>query len=146
MSNNKTVKPYTLTDSYKDYRANCKAEEKDYVSLTAYRNINYDFNKAVVSSILKEAWEFTLPFKLGTLRIKKVKMNLDRIRVDRRATRENKSVTYFFNDHSDGYYYKWFWYKCFPLKNIANYKFYPTFHNRRSLVTYIKEHKMDYPT
>jgi len=126
-------KSLTLIDSYKDYKANTKQA----VSYGAYRKVCEAFNKAVSNKILEEAYEFVLPYRLGTLRIKKRKLNLsylNGLRVDYKKSKEAGKTVYHLNEHTNGIFYSWWWNKRTSIvKNKTYYKFIPTRVNKRAI-------------
>lgn len=112
------------------------------------------FNKKVSSKILEDAFEFILPYRLGTLRIKKYKnkLKLDKdgqlmkhkLRPNWKATKELweknedakdiKKIVYHLNEHTNGYNYKWhFSNHRSNCPNKSSYSFIPTRENKRTL-------------
>ena len=63
---------YTIIDSYKDYKKEYK-NTPFLVDKEIYKNICYDFNKAVSEDMIKNTLEFDIPSRLGSIRIKKIK-------------------------------------------------------------------------
>ena len=67
----KDNKSKTLVDSYKEFE---KSGDNIYnVDKETYRNICIDFNEMLIDLIVSDAEEVSLPCRLGTLRIKKIK-------------------------------------------------------------------------
>ena len=134
----------TLTQAYKSY--------DDYykVGYKTYRNICEDFNKKIMDDILLKSKEFKMPFRLGSLRIKKKKMNFsnklrNKLKIDWKATRENNKVIYHLNDHTNGYNYRWYWEKRNAIiKNKSIYSFQATRTNKRRLATLLQNNEIDY--
>lgn len=139
-----------LWESYKKYKKenkNSKIDRKTYV------NICHDFNKVISQKIIKESFEFKLPFRLGYLRIKsfKIEPKIVNGKLDKNKlapdwdttwkywhkiypdkTRKeikliaNKKLIYHLNEHTDGYTMKWYWDKRFScFKNQSVYLFKP---------------------
>ena len=139
----------TITDSYKSY----KKESKNTITKSRYNGICYKFNKKVSDKIIKESFEFKVPFGLGYLRIKanKVKLRVKdgkllthKMAIDWKATwvlwsrlypnktrKEiieipDKKLVVHVNEHSDGYIMRWYWDKRLSsVKNQTVYKFKP---------------------
>ena len=64
-------KSKTLVDSYKEFK---KSGDNIYdIDKNTYRNICIDFNEMLIDYIISDAGEVTLPCRLGTLRVKKIK-------------------------------------------------------------------------
>jgi hypothetical protein len=143
-------------DMYRYYLKNNKRDRTDY---STYSKILNSFNKKVSMKIMEHAFDFPIPFRLGTLRIKKYKPS---IKIDKegnlkhkglspnwKATKElwevdknakkSKKIVFHTNDHSDGYNYKWHFSNY--RSNCANrsvYSFIPTRTNKRILAQLIK--------
>ena len=67
---NKFRNTKTMRDAYKLY----KSEYPDTVDYSTYASIIKTFNKQLMDKILDDAFEFEMPYRLGTLRIKKTKI------------------------------------------------------------------------
>ena len=129
------VKPgYGIRDYYKFY---CK--EYDYkgyeVDYKDYKNIISEFNQAILELIIYENLEFTLPYRLGSLALRKLKPEItenngviiNRNPINIKATmdlwdqneeaREKKIKIRFTNKHSKGYVFFLHYFK-----GTANYK------------------------
>ena len=139
----------TLKDAYKFYIENIPENSPFYVEYSVYRKVCEEFNKKICKYILEDAGEFQLPYRLGSLRIKKTKMdygNKNHMRPDWKKTKELGKTVYHLNDHTDGFRYRWAWNKS----NVVTvgkklYSFYPTRTNKRTLAQLLKEDKnVDY--
>ena len=95
-----------------------------------------------------KAKEFKMPYRLGTLRIKKKKMNYskkNKLKINWLETNKHKKVIYHLNDHTDGFNYRWFWSKINAvIKNKSVYSFQATRTNKRRLAGLLKNKKVDY--
>lgn len=143
---------------YKEYLKKDKLEYK--IDSSLYSKVLNSFNKKISKKIMKESFEYMLPYRLGNLRIKKYKPsikidengNLDYkgLSPDWKATKElwkkdedakkNKKLVFHINDHSDGYNYKWHFsnYRS-NCENRSVYSFIPTRTNKRTLAKLIKD-------
>ena len=140
----------TLKDAYKHYTADLPETSPFNVEYNLYRQICEAFNKQICKYILKEAGEFHLPYRLGSIRIKKTKMdysNKNMMRPDWKRTKELGKTVYHLNDHTDGFRYRWAWNKS----NVVTvgkklYSFYATRTNKRELARLLKDDdiKVDY--
>ena len=98
----------------------------------------------LIDLIVSDAEEVSLPCRLGTLRIKKIKSK-ERKMVDWKLTKEYGKLIYHLNMHTDGYYYKWHWKKQNALfTNKSVYSFKPLRKYKRGMAKLLKENKVDY--
>lgn len=113
-----------------------------------------DFNMRLANTIITQSFEFKMPFRLGSIRIRAEKLKLkftpdgkvDTIKmpINWGATRKlwkelwpdktmdeikqipNKKLIVYVNDHSNGYVMRWYWDKNFAkIKNNRAYIFKP---------------------
>lgn len=134
---------YTLKHTYPLYKK--RIEKKLQVDIKTYLSVNKDFIKRIREEILLHDFEYKLPCRLGGHRIRKRKTNLaylNNLRVDWEATKKYKKIIKHTNDHRNGYYYRWIWYKEGPVKNKAFYSFIACRENTRLLATLLKTYKM----
>jgi hypothetical protein len=163
-----------IKDAYKDFRIKYKAIHP-HIRRTKYNNVCYLLNEAISDKIIKESYEFKIPYRLGRISIRKSK-NTPRIKDGKLdasrmvpdwvrtwqlwyeeypgMTREqiwdikDKIVVYNLNEHTNGYVMKWHWDKSTSsLKNSSVYQFKPTKANRLNLARWINsdEFENDYP-
>jgi hypothetical protein len=136
----------TLEDSYKHFKENHDIK----VSKRVYKDICKDFNKAIAHKVLTEAYEFRLPYRLGSLRIKGQKMSFKdkrTLRIDYQKTKELGHTVYHLNNHTNNYMYRWWWNKMLAIvKNKGAYLFKPTREHKRTLAKLLKEGKAEYFT
>ena len=113
-----------------------------------FRTICDEFNKLLIEEILINSEEIRLPFRLGTVRIKKSKMKYDdknKLKIDWAASKKLGKRIYHLNDHTGGYKYRFYWTKGI-IKNITAYSFIPTRTNTRTLASILKDknRQLDY--
>lgn len=130
------------------------------VDKSVHSSVLNDFNKEISKAIMEEAYEYLLPFRLGTLRIKKYKAHYKideetgkiagNLPVNWKATnelwannpeaKEAKKMVYHTNEHSNGYQYKWNFsnYRS-NCPNKSAYCFVPSRTNKRTLAALIKD-------
>jgi len=100
-----------------------KAYKKDYpdtkVNLKTYSKIIQMFNNEIIKQILEEQLEFEMPYKLGTLRVRKQKtpMDVKYLRIDWAATKKAGTRVYHLNEHTNQYTYRFLW-----NKRVVTYK------------------------
>jgi hypothetical protein len=155
---------YTSVEIYKFY----KDRYTTTISKSLFTDILRDFYDRVIHMLIYEGKEFSLPYKLGNVRIRKnkIKMKLDkegnldkrRLAPDWGATRklwkkmypdklwsdiitiENKPMVYHENKHTDRYQHKWHWDKKTCLvKNNSAYSLNIARGNDRKLAKALKE-------
>jgi len=142
-SKNKIQDVLTLKHIYQYYCVNT-IKESDKVDYRLFRDICQDFNKMIFSLILNEGYFFKMPYRLGTIRIKKRKVNVTskNLKVDFGLLNESggKYVNKHLNEHSGGYYLKFHWNKVdMVIINKQFYSFIPTRINKRELARIVKE-------
>jgi hypothetical protein len=130
-----------------------------FVSFNTYKKILKQMNKLVMNALINDNAEFTMPYRMGELSVKKrkVKIKLDSegnvikkaIPVDYKATKElwakdpeaqkNHTKIYLFNEHFDGYKCLFYWKKKdINTRGIKPYCFRPTREYKRELAKQIK--------
>lgn len=142
----KIQRDYTLRDIYKYYASEHKNDEFS-VDEKKYRDVILRFNKRAMNAILNESKELKLPYRLGSIRIRKCKMDIvnNRPKIDFGQSRKLGRTVYHLNMHSDGYYYKFYWNRtgC-NAKNYRAFCFEPIRQNSRELSRIIKAKLNDY--
>ena len=117
---------------YKNYK---KKYPNTVLTRKEYAEILEEYFKEARDYIL-DGGEYTVPFRLGTLKAIKVKGDLNKLKVDWGETnklwkrdsesREKKQLVYHLNEHSGGDYYKIHWVKTNAVvKNISRVSFIP---------------------
>lgn len=132
--------PAFIFQQWEHRLAECKQLERDIeersnkrrLSYSEFRNVITEFNLKLIDRIL-EGYEFTVPYRLGKLSIKKIKRRFDKPMIDWGTTMKLKNETgetklvYF----TDDYFCRWYWYKrACHVTNKSVYFFKPTTDNR----------------
>lgn len=136
----------TLKHIYQYYIKDLEETSKYHQPYKVYRAVCEEFNKELSKEIL-EGYFFKMPYRLGTLRIKKRKVDLRNLKPnfglfnESDGTYKNKHL----NEHSNNYYVKYHWTKLTEtlIKNKSVYSFIPTRANKRELARLIKENTID---
>jgi hypothetical protein len=140
---NKLGETKTLREAHKEYANEVPEGTFFDVEYKVYRQACEMFNKMIVDKILLKAEEFVVPYRLGTIRIKKKKMSFkekSKLKVDWKTTKEVGKVVYHMNDHTDNYRYGWKWDKTNAIvKNKKYYSFEATRSNKRRLASLLKD-------
>lgn len=141
---------YGIKDIYKFY----KSYSNNPVSPDVFRRVWDGFIQKVTDGIILEGKDFTMPFRLGSVGIRKQKIivimkddgSIDKryLRPDWKATKElwaqdpeakeRKQLVFHLNKHFGGYNCKWFWDKstC-SVQNQTAYSLSMTRENKRKL-------------
>ena len=136
------AKEYTFKD--------CKGIEDAYklykgpIAYKTYAQVLKAFNQRLVDKLLFDNFEFTLPYRLGTLRIRKMKNRIADpsygkkatrfLKVDWANTKKYGKKVYHLNTHTKGYYFRMFWKKADAVfKNKSAYSFTPVRKVKRGL-------------
>lgn len=138
----KILADYKTRDIYRYYRED-GGEVSDY---SKFVDILSEFNEELIKSIINESYEFIMPRRLGSIRIRKKKVKIqfnedgtidkNRFTPDWVKTKKfwsekykglsdeeiakipDKKIIYNLNDHTDGYRFGWYWDKV--TSNIRN--------------------------
>lgn len=139
---------YTLDDIYKYYISEHK-EDEFFVTIKDFKKIINTFNKKIVSAMLDDSQEFKMPYRLGTLRIKKTKMNFNSEnecwKIDWATTKKCGKKVFHMNDHTNNHRYRFYWNKAgCNAKNVSAYSYDATRANKRKLAHILKNNITDY--
>ena len=145
---NKIQEPYTLADMYGDYIKEFEESSLYYMTYAEYIEITTLFLKHLADEMILRSATVTLPFRLGDMSVVKRKPAYKSLRnmvIDWVTTKALHRRVYQFNDHSNGFVYKFDWNrgKCtVPYK--INYVFSATRANKRLVAKLVKERTNDY--
>lgn len=137
---------YTLVDIYNEYSKEHKNDGYS-VDKSTFDKVTRYFNQRVIDLIIDESREFILPVRLGRIRIRKRKTILKKgvMKIDWAASKKNKKILYHLNEHSKGYYYRFYWNKVGSnATNGKAYFFSAGRINDRRLAKTIKKGETDY--
>jgi hypothetical protein len=152
----KVTVDYGRADVFKSFK---KDENTPDLDRSTHSKVLNEFNKEVSRLILEEAFEFLLPARVGTLRIKKYKPKIfnkdgslkkDKLNPNWKKTNElwnkdpeakaQKKLVYHTNEHSDGYEYKWHFSNYRSMcENKSAYCFIPTRTNKRAITALVTD-------
>lgn len=128
MPRNKTPYRTASKATYEKYRIEHPDSALSYKS---FSKILYEFSYAYRDRILSTGEKVSLPFGLGELSINKKKtrrfnkFNKIILPVDWVATKKFGKKIYNFNEHTEGYKFKWIWFReksRFPLSTLWIFK------------------------
>ncbi len=145
---------FKTKDCYKRYQE--FVEKELQVDYATYMKVIKSFNEKLRDVILKESEEVVFPCNLGKLRVKKFKLNFERLKPDWQATKKlwetseeakkEKKLVYHLNEHRNGYAYRLYWNKksC-RVRNKTVYSFKPARSLSRGLAYILKNNnEIDY--
>ena len=160
------IADYGIVDIYRFYKKNQKEKGLPVIPELTFRKILKYHNSEVCKSIVEDNNEFRLPYRLGYLRIRKFKtkfkldangnLKVSHLRPDWKATKdlwasneeakENKKIVYHANNHTKGFYFKWYWDKrtC-NIKNSSVYSIIMSRAHKRYISQVVKNNEdIDY--
>lgn len=128
---------------YKDKYTNTKYD-LDYKT---FRKICETFNKYIMDDIIDEGFFFKVPYRVGIIRLKKHKVNLDHLKKNYGLynSSEGKYKNGHLNEHTGNMYVKYYWSKFYTdnmVRNKTYYSFIPTRTNKRRLAALLQEKGM----
>jgi nucleoid DNA-binding protein len=136
------------TGSLESHKEFCKKHPDVKLSYDEYRNIIYSFNYMFVEHILETGEKVKLPAGLGDFSINKRKrkktININGVEminlpIDWKKTKEKGKRIYNFNFHTEGYNFKWNWFKrSARFKHSDLFYFKPSRITSRLLGHYLK--------
>lgn len=136
----------TLTHIFKFHKDKYKDTKYD-LDYRIFRMICETFNKYLMDSIIDDGYFFKVPYRIGIIRIKKHKVNLDHLKKDYGLYNQSNGIykNGHLNDHTGNMYVKYYWSKFYTdnmVKNKTYYSFIPTRTNKRRLASLLKENGM----
>lgn len=145
---NKYKDVVTLKEAYKKYKNEIPEGTFFDVDYKAYRVICESFNKAIIDKVINKSHEFIIPYRLGSIRIKKTKMNYSdkkHLKVDWKTTHATGIRVFHLNDHSNDCFIQWYWEKKHAIvKGQRVYSFIATRTNKRLASRLFIDKKVDY--
>lgn len=139
----------TSKDNYTKFR---KKNPTIKISFDEWKNIIYTFNEDFKTYILETGHKARLPAGFGEFSINKKKRSKIKtlpdgrefinLPIDWKKTKEKGKRIYNFNYHTEGYHYRWVWFKkAARLKNIDLWYFKPSRTTSRLLSHYLNTDK-----
>jgi len=80
------------------------SKSENPVSIKEYKNICYAFNKEIARLIIEEGIMYQLPYRLGSIGIKRRKAKFKKLKFDFNEYNKNGIKTFHLNEHSKGWY------------------------------------------
>jgi|SRR5690606_31225772 len=140
-----------VTFSKKDYYKSFKQKHPNIlIEAEDFYNILDIGGKEIAKTIINDG-EIKLASRLGEINVRKFKPHgkgyAPKIAVDKIKSRAQKKTVYQFNDHTDGWMYRFFWAKkkCKAVTDKNMWLFKPIRSIKRELARTLKAKEMDYP-
>lgn len=121
--------------SKESYKKFCATHSSVKITFEEFKDIIYTYNSVFMTSVLETGAAIPLPHGLGKISINKKKTTstfTDKngthiiLPVNWPETKKQGKKIYFFNDHSEGYRFRWLWFKDasvgLKMKNIWQLK------------------------
>lgn len=144
--------------SKKEYQKFCEQHPKTKITFKQFKDIIYLWNSNLMNYVLETGEKVKIPYGFGGLSINKKKTkryfednNTGKkhciLPVDWKRTKEEGKKIYLLNNHTDGYRYKWFWFKKEARMKFSEiWCFKPSRSNSLALNKYLTVKKeKDYP-
>jgi hypothetical protein len=139
---------YVTKDFYKSYISSVKDNPLYYVKHSVFRAVFIDYINYILDRLFTKSEEVRLPGRMGYLQIMKRKpksLQRKHLQVDFKATMELNKTILHFNEHSNGYNYRFHWRKDEMLvRHKTMYELIMTRTNKRRLASIIKNREFDY--
>ena len=140
---------YTTKHIHKSFLENVKGNHVyDIVDYNTFRHIASDYLKWIMDEILDRSKEVKLPGKMGSVLVIKrrpFRINRRNFNVDFKTTNELGKTVLHFNEHSDGFRYRFRWrVRDVILKNKSLYEMVMSRDNKRRLAYIIKNKLNDF--
>jgi len=128
----------TMVDSYEFYVKRQKRRSKKVLSRQLYMKINKLSNLLAMDKAL-EGYHVVMPYKLGILKIIKVKTNMNNLKIDFAHYNKTGEKRKHLNIHSDGFYPMWVWKGGRKVRNSLYHTFTIAEQNRKAVSKVFKE-------
>jgi len=142
-----------VTASKANYKEFCKNYPNIFISFDVYKNIIYTTNDLYAKYVL-DGEKVKLPQGFGSLAINKkkqrIKINIKGVdkmclAIDWPETKKHGKYIYHMNSHTDGYRFKWYWFKAEAfLPDHFAWSFNATRINSRKLAQLLKDENSSY--
>ena len=145
---NRKKTSYTIIDFYNSYLKHISTNPIYNVDYRLFRAILLEYFDHIMDEVLMRSSDFKLPARMGKIYVYKVKPAVyDRrhMNVNFRETNLQGELVLHFNEHSDGYRYRFHWEKKDMLTAFSSaYEMVFTRNNKRKLSYLIKIRAKDY--
>jgi hypothetical protein len=131
----RTKVDFTIEDIYKAYiKANGVVDKRDF------KKVLYLTNKLISHYIVNRGLTVALPYRLGSLSVRKKKMEFSKLHFDYAEYNKTGIKSYHLNPHSDEFYATAYWEKSKAIvKNKVAYRLDLTRQNKRDIASIMQE-------
>ena len=132
-----------------NYKRFCKEHPEVRITFAEWKTIIYSFNRSMRDHILETGEKIRFPGGLGDFSIYKWKPNKViqlngetkvSLPINWAETNKSNKIVYFMNYHSEGYQFRWWWFKSSAMFKFARMW---TFKPSRVSMTLLGKHIMD---
>lgn len=145
---NKVQNPYTIQDTYKEYIKMYPIGSIYYLTYKEYLIITTEYLKYITQQLVEKSATVVLPFRLGSLSVIKYKPEYKSLRnmsIDWVKSKQLNKQVRLFNEHSNGYRYKFNWNRSrVILNNKTVYIFQAARSLKRRVAKLVKTKQNDY--
>lgn len=143
---NKLQNKHTLIDVYAAYSKEVQKKSKYDLTYKEFLKISETLLKNCMDHMLYDSGEIRLNHGLGILRLKKIKTNYNKPKIDWKRTKEIGKKVYHLNMHTQGYYVRFYWAKFAKTKVAGKIPYCFTAHriNTRKASELFGSGKQDY--
>jgi hypothetical protein len=113
---NRLQNKHTLIDIYSAYSKEVQKKSKYDLTYKEFLKIATTLLNNCTDHIINDSGEVRLNHGLGIIRIKKIRTNYNKPKIDWKKTEEVGKKVYHLNMHSNGYYIRWYWAKLAKAK------------------------------
>jgi len=142
------------TTSKENYERFCVENPEVDISFDKWKEILYSYIKIYTENILETGEKNKIPFGFGGLSINKKKSKRTKewngktyinLPIDWQKTKKEGKIIYNLNYHTDGYRYRWVWFKEYcHFYGSDLYVFKPSRELSKKLASYLKNPNADY--
>lgn len=139
------TKAYTIKDFFNSYKEYTDTNKLMDIQYPLFRQILQDYFVFLRDSIVEDGRIMLLPGRFGDISVRKYKGDPKRLQFDYKSAKELNTGVWHFNEHTDGYRYRFYWNKVLLLvKNCTKYQMIFTRANKRHLAEILNNRKRDY--
>ena len=136
---------YTIKDFYQYYISNLDKELLDRIDYHLFKSVMLDYFDYIKRDVLENGKIVQFPARFGEISVRKYRGNPKYLQYDYQSSKEVEAPVWHFNEHTDGYRYKFYWNKSkLMIRNCTKYQIVFTRSNKRRLAQILKNNERDY--
>lgn len=139
------TKSYTIKDFYNSYNRYIEDNDLMPIDFKVFQSILQEYFEYLRDQVIQEGKIMNLLGRFGEISIRKYPSNPKILQYDYKSSKELNKPVWYFNEHTNGYRYKFYWNKSKLLvKNCTKYQMVFTRENKRHLAKILKNNERDY--